>query len=291
MDKKENKNEKENKNDNENENKNVNENKNENEKENENENDKENENENENKNENEKENENENGKENENRNEKENEIEKEKEKVKKIEKEIGKEGLKTFNIITLGESGVGKTSIINRYATNQFNSNISSTLGMNFVYKEIHFNNKGKIILKLVDTAGQEKYKSLAKMYFKHADAVLFVFSMEEEDSFNTIQGWMESFKNINNKGNVPQYLVGNKNDLEKKIEQRLIDKFSRENKIPFISTSAKTNNNIDELFEELGKKLYIDFLKKEKKVQNIVNIKIIKKDQKNKCCSISSDA
>jgi len=205
---------------------------------------------------------------------------KKKEKKEKEEKEV-----KTFKIITLGNSGVGKTSIINRYIKNQFDTNIASTLGMNFDYKEIHFNNKDKIILKLLDTAGQEKYKSLAKSYFKNADAVLFVFSVDDKESFNTINEWMESFNSINSKINVPRYLVGNKNDLERKIEQNSIDEFARNNKIQFVSTSAKTKNNIDELFEEIGKKLYIDFLTKGDKGQNSINIKIIKKDQQSKCC------
>jgi small GTP-binding protein len=198
-----------------------------------------------------------------------------------------KKEVKTFNLITLGDSSVGKTSIINRYVKNQFNDNISSTLGMNFSYKEIKFNNRGKIILKLVDTAGQEKYRALTKSYFKNVDVVLFVFNLNAKETFDTIKDWMDLFKNNSNRKDedVPKYLVGNKNDLKIIVDQNLIDKFARENGIPYISTSAKTKNNIDELFEEIGEKLYIDFLKKGNKGQNAINIKIIKKEHKNKCC------
>jgi len=196
---------------------------------------------------------------------------------------------KTFNIITLGDSGVGKTSIITRYVKNVFDNNISSTLGMNFDYKEIHFNNKDKIILKLVDTAGQEKYRSLAKNYFKNVDAVLFVFSLDDKDTFDVIKFWMDSFKDNNNREDVPKYLVGNKNDLNQKVEQSLIDEFTLENKIPFMSTSAKTKNNIEELFEEIGIKLYNDYLKNGNKGQTNIKIKIIKKKPR-KCCLTSAD-
>ena len=197
-----------------------------------------------------------------------------------------KEEVKTFNIITLGDSGVGKTSIINRYAKNQFDDNISSTLGMNFAYKEIKFNNKDKIILKLVDTAGQEKYRALTKSYFKNVDTVLFVFSMDDKDTFDTIKDWMELFKSNNTKeGEIPKYLVGNKNDLEKKVEQSLIDEFAKENNIPYISTSAKDNNNIDELFKEIGKKLNFDYQQKGDKGQTNLEVKIIRKKKKNNCC------
>ena len=78
---------------------------------------------------------------------------------------------------------------------------------------------------------------------------------------------------------------VGNKNDLEINIEQRLINDFVKENKISFISISAKENNNIEELFEEIGKQLYIDYRNNGDKGQNNINIKIIKKNHKGGCC------
>ena len=204
---------------------------------------------------------------------------------------MDKKPIKSFNVATLGDSGVGKTSIINSYVKNEFDNNISSTIGMNISYKEIKFNNKDKIILKLVDTAGQEKYRALTKSYFKNIDAVLFVFSLDDKDTLETIKYWMELYKTNSNKNDedVPKYLVGNKNDLEIDVEQSLIDEFARENNIPYISTSAKTSKNIDELFEEIGTKLYIDFVKKGNKGQNNINIKIIKNVPKKKCCTINS--
>ena len=69
---------------------------------------------------------------------------------------------------------------LNRCVKKKFDNNNSSTLGINYSFKEIKFNNKDKIKLKLVDTAGQEKYKSLTKSYFKNVDVVLFVFNMNE---------------------------------------------------------------------------------------------------------------
>jgi len=130
---------------------------------------------------------------------------------------MNKKEIKSFNIITLGDSGVGKTSIINRYIKNEFDENNEATLGIKYSYKEIKFNNKDKIILKLVDTAGQERFRSLTKSYFKNVDAVLFVFSMDDKDSFDTIIDWMELFNNNNSKEDIPKYLVGNKNDLKNK--------------------------------------------------------------------------
>ena len=155
----------------------------------------------------------------------------------------GKKYFPTFNIITLGDSGCGKTSIINRYAKYQFEDNMASTFGINFVYK--------KLIVK-------------KKNYFKKADAVLFVFSLDDKESFNSIKYWVDEFNNNNDREDIPKYLIGNKNDLEINVEQTLIDEFVKENKIPFISTSARTNTKIDELFEEIGKKLYIHHVLKD---------------------------
>ena len=192
---------------------------------------------------------------------------------------------KTFTIITLGDSGVGKTSIINRYTKDCFDENSASTLGMSFSFKEIVFNNKDKIKLKFVDTAGQEKYKSLAKSYLKNVDEVLFVFSMNNKETFKTINNWMELFRNNNNREDkIPKYLVGTKNDLEIKVEQSLIDDFAQKFNIPFISTSAKKNNNIDKLFDEIGETLYNNYKNKGDKGQNNIKIKIAKNNQK-KCC------
>ena len=202
-----------------------------------------------------------------------------------------KKEIKTFNVITLGDSGVGKTSIINRYVKNKFNDNITSTLGLNFSYKEIKFNNNGKIILKLVDTAGQEKYRAWTKSYYKNVDVALFIFSLEEKESFDKINDWMESLKNNNNKEGILKYLVGTKNDLEIKVEQSLIDKFVKENTIPYMSTSAKDNKNIDELFEEIGNKLYENFQDGGDKGQTKLKIEVIKKQKASNCCFATTDA
>ena len=197
-----------------------------------------------------------------------------------------KKDLDVFKIITLGDSGVGKTSIIKRFCENKFDDNNQSTIGINFSKKEMTANKNDKIILKLLDTCGQEKYRSLAKSYYKNAHAALFLFSMNDEESFDTINYWIESFNNNNNEENIPKYLVGTKNDLEIKVNNNLIDDFVRKNNIPFMSTSAKDNNNIDKLFEDIGKKIYLNFIKKGAQKQTTIKIKF--KRAKKGCCDMT---
>jgi len=183
---------------------------------------------------------------------------KNKSKKKKKNKEKEEEEI-IFNIITLGDSGVGKTSILNQYTTGIYNNNIASTLGINFSFKELFINKTQKIKLKLIDTCGQEKYRSLSKSYFKNTNGVLFVFSLNDKDSFDNIKEWMEYFNEECTIKDAHKVLVGNKSDLkmDEGLDQNLIKQFAKENKIQYIETSAKDNKNINEIFEEMGKMLY----------------------------------
>ena len=124
-----------------------------------------------------------------------------------------------FKIITLGDSGVGKTSIIKRFYDNSFNSNNASTIGMNCVVKDLYFN-KQKVSLKLVDTCGQEKYRALTKSYLKNVNAVFFVFAFNDKDSFDNINEWMEFFKENYRINEIPHILLGNKCDLNGEIDE-----------------------------------------------------------------------
>ena len=164
-----------------------------------------------------------------------------------------------FKIITLGDSGVGKTSIINKYITGNYLDNVTSTLGVNFSYKKLIINKTVKITLKLIDTCGQEKYRALSKSYFKNTDGVLFVFGLNDKESFDNIKVWMECFNKECLIENVPKILVGNKCDLEidKELNQNIIKEFAEENNIKYFETSARDNKNINELFEEMGKMIY----------------------------------
>ena len=190
-----------------------------------------------------------------------------------------------FKIITLGDSFVGKTSIFKKYIYKTFGET-KNTIGMNIFSKELTINNQ-KIRLLLVDTAGTEKYKSLQKQYFKNADAVLFVFAFNILESFQNIEQWIDVYSETN-RINIPKYLIGNKNDLEKIVSDNNINDFLKKNKdFIFKSISAKNDDiKIDELFQEIGETLYKDFLKygnKETKAIKISN----SEDNKTSSCSL----
>ena len=190
-----------------------------------------------------------------------------------------------FRIITVGDSGVGKTSIIRRYVHSIYDDDSLSTIGVSFSYKEV-VRGKDKIKLKLVDTAGQEKFKSLTKSYFKNTDVVLFVFALDDKISFNNIKEWIELFIQNNSRDKeVLKYLVGNKNDLNSEIEQKLIDDFANENQFKYISTSAKDNISINELFEKIADNLYNAYIIKGDPKQKNITLKNGGRKQPKKNC------
>ena len=131
-----------------------------------------------------------------------------------------------FKIITLGNSGVGKTSILKRFISGKFETKMIATIGYGSSSKDLTLKNGTKIRLRLIDTAGQENYQALAGNYMKNADAVFFVFSHDNKKSFNDIKIWLDNFKDSNHtidyNKNFPAYLVGNKCDLEHLIEEEI---------------------------------------------------------------------
>ena len=195
------------------------------------------------------------------------------------------EAKESFKIITMGNSGVGKTSLLKRFIFNSFSDNLLSTLGLEFTSKEITLKNGKKIILKLFDTAGQEKYRSLSKSYFKNVDGVLFVYAVNDLKSFENIKDWIKIFTGNNDgKNDIPIYLIENKNDLEKQVNEQLILDFLNKYNFRFKSVSAKINkgNSINELFQEISEILYQNFknsnLKQNYKLELVKYQKIKKK-------------
>ena len=201
--------------------------------------------------------------------------------MSKEKTENGKE-VKSFKVITIGDSNVGKTSIIRRYIYNVFDDKTMSTIGLSFSFKDVELKSGIKISLKLVDTAGQEKYRSLTKSYFKNSDGVLFVFDYGNKDSFEHIQEWVEMFKENTSQDDIPKYLIGNKDDIENKtVTSDMINEFISKTKFKFKSTSAlRTDTNIDDIFNEIAEDIMENYLSNGDKEQKL---KLLKKYTKPK--------
>ena len=194
-----------------------------------------------------------------------------------------------FKIITLGNSGVGKTSILRRFIYDNYTEDTMATIGISMSYKDITLSNGKEIKLKLIDTAGQEKYMALAKTYYKNADGVFFIFGFDDKNSVESIKMWVNEF-NENNKtsGNyvIPRYLIGNKSDIDinqRDVKEDFIEKFRKEFNIDhYETTSAKDNININKIFLEISEMIYKNYEKLIGKEQKAIAIDNYKKDEKN---------
>ena len=193
----------------------------------------------------------------------------------------------SFKIITMGNSGVGKSSIIKRFISGKFETKTISTIGFGSFNKEITLKNGTKIKLNIIDTAGQENYKALSASYIKNADGVLFVFAFDEQKTFDDISGWITNFKEnskVDFSEKLPAYLVGNKCDLDLVIDKEDIEKLKTEHKFfGYIETSAKEGNNINEVFQNMGE-MFIQIYGKRKNKQNV---KLAAKHKKKSNCQM----
>lgn len=193
----------------------------------------------------------------------------------------------SFKIITLGESGAGKTKILIRYKDNKYEDNNISTIGVDCQYKMIKYE-KQNIKLLLYDTGGQEKFKSIVRNYYNNANGVILVYDISSERSFSKLQYWVKEIKSYNNDNSI-FILFGNKNDLEEERKISFEDgkEFADQNKMEFLEGSAKTGKNIKKLFDMLVrniiKKEMNDELYSLKTQSHILNKKRI--DDKGKCC------
>lgn len=156
-----------------------------------------------------------------------------------------------FRLVTVGEAGVGKTSIILRYTDNSFSEDYKNTIGVDFKVKELYVNSK-KVILKIWDTAGQETFRSITKQYFDNADGIFLVFDLSNRLSYANLQEWIDL---ISQSGNdyAKILLVGNKCDIDRCVSSDESNLFAYNHHIDYFETSAKDGTNIEEIFQYMA--------------------------------------
>ncbi|TKY48152.1 Ras-related protein RHN1 [Spatholobus suberectus] len=159
-------------------------------------------------------------------------------------------------LVLLGDMGTGKTSLALRFVKGQFYPNQEPTIGAAF-FTQILSLSEATVKFDIWDTAGQERYHSLAPMYYRGAAAAIVVYDMSSVDTFVRAKKWVQELQRHGNQKSV-MALVANKCDLEPKreVETEAGEQFAQENGMFYMETSAKTAENINELFCEIAKRL-----------------------------------
>ena len=198
-----------------------------------------------------------------------------------------------YKLIFLGDQGVGKSCILNRFLNDTFTEEYQATIGLDFQSKNIQIENQD-IHLLLYDTAGQEKFRSLIPMYTRDANIILLVYDISNRDSFNHLSDWIKDLTNINF-NEVIFAIVGNKSDLtgSRAITSEEGKKFADERNFIFQEISAKTGSGFSDLFyKNLFEKIRINFRPGGQQPTSEINdIKfnieqaVNKDEKKRKCC------
>ena len=178
--------------------------------------------------------------------------------------------MESFKVVLVGESGVGKTSIIAQYIDQTFQEDLQTSTGGTFSTKTVSCD--GKLLkFEIWDTAGQEQYRSLSKMFYKEANAALMVYDITRKRTFIDLKEfWYEQIKDCS-PVDIMLVIVGNKSDLidKEEVNEEEVRNYAKEINAMFFSTSAKNYEGINNLFEEIAKKY-----------TGATNVKIIDEEQ-----------
>ncbi|KAJ4715533.1 ras-related protein Rab7-like [Melia azedarach] len=161
-----------------------------------------------------------------------------------------------LKVIVLGDSGVGKTSLMNRYVYNKFSQQYKATIGADFVTKELQLDDK-LVTLQIWDTAGQERFQSLGSAFYRGADCCVLVYDVNVHKTFESLHNWRDEFlkqANPDDSETFPFIVLGNKVDVDGGSSRVVSKKKAMEwcaskGNIPYFETSAKEDYNIDEAF------------------------------------------
>lgn len=164
-------------------------------------------------------------------------------------------------VLVIGDPAVGKTSLLNRFSSKQFKEQYLPTVGVNILKEKVDIDSAGDKIqmnLMLWDVAGQPQFYMLHRPYFNGADAMMLVFDITRSSTFSNVNNWYNTAVKYGLSG-VPRILVGNKNDIkeERKITIAHAQHLSEKLNAPYFETSAKTGDNVKNIFLKIAEAVY----------------------------------
>lgn len=195
----------------------------------------------------------------------------------------------SFKLLIIGDSGVGKSSLLLRFADNTFNSNYITTIGVDFRIRTLCINGD-RVKLQIWDTAGQERFRTITSTYYRGAHGVIVVYDVSSRESFSNVQRWLKEIDQ--NCDGVNRILVGNKDDFSEDQDRKLVSteearRFALQAGIELFETSAKDDKNVQEMFSAITNQV-LDSVKQRKlqmaSARDAVHLKKGKK-RKKRCC------
>lgn len=199
-----------------------------------------------------------------------------------------------FKLLLIGDSGVGKSSLLLRFTDDSFSENYISTIGVDFKIRTVQLDGK-TVKLQVWDTAGQERFRTITSSYYRGAHGIVVVFDLTSQDSFDNVKQWLFEIDKYASE-QVKKLLVGNKADLVQKrvIQKETAEQFAKSLQIPYIETSAKTAQNVEQAFVQMATNIKVSLFgthplpqPSPKQKRNTVSLDA-KQPHNTKCCSIA---
>ncbi|AYU79957.1 ras-related protein RAB1A [Leishmania donovani] len=158
-----------------------------------------------------------------------------------------------FKLLLIGDSGVGKSCLLLRFADDSYTDSYISTIGVDFKIRTLNLESK-VIKLQIWDTAGQERFRTITSSYYRGAHGIIIVYDTTDMESFNNVKTWLSEIEKYASE-NVNKILVGNKCDLvtKKAVDTQMAKDFADSLGIPFLETSAKNSTNVEEAFIQMA--------------------------------------
>mmetsp|Transcript_1040 Transcript_1040/g.1788 ORF Transcript_1040/g.1788 Transcript_1040/m.1788 type:complete len:208 (+) Transcript_1040:101-724(+) len=161
-----------------------------------------------------------------------------------------------FKLVLIGDSGVGKSCLLLRFADDSFTDSYISTIGVDFRFRTLKINKK-TVKLQIWDTAGQERFRTITSAYYRGADGIIMVYDVTSQESFEHVDEWLNEVDRFANE-NTCKLLVGNKADLteERKVAGDMARALANRLNVQFLETSAKTSTNVTTAFSLMAEEL-----------------------------------
>eukprot|EP00826_Nyctotherus_ovalis_P063246 TRINITY_DN9259_c0_g1_i3.p1 TRINITY_DN9259_c0_g1~~TRINITY_DN9259_c0_g1_i3.p1 ORF type:complete len:207 (+),score=36.89 TRINITY_DN9259_c0_g1_i3:64-684(+) len=159
--------------------------------------------------------------------------------------------MKTFKVLVIGNSTVGKTCILSRIVHNEFPEETTVTIGNAYLERTVERSKGESVKLRLFDTAGQERFRSVTRFNYKGAHAALLVFDVTSERSFEDLDDWIKDLK-TNAPADAKLFVIGNKIDLDQVVHEKTIEGLTKDEVVTIRYVSAKTGDGISELIDDV---------------------------------------